>query len=313
MSRSVRHNFILIVVALSGCLAAFGGWRFAKASAPVNGPIVRSQSIRCARIISRRTATPMPGRLRSPLSPLTASSSNGHALRAADIAVARVAADGASAVRDRCARRRRVQPPLEHPHDRHLLQDRGYATGGIVSSFLLRKDTGINRGFAFFDDERPVSGTDVSASLTRDGMASEEVAEHWLDSIGTSRAFLFLHIAEPHPPHVAPTRLAALDGYDAEVAYADEVVARLIAFLKSHQLYDPSTILLVSDQRRRARRTWRAGAWSARIRARASRAADHQATRRCGSRTPGAGAGPVDRRRPDDPRFRQGTWREWPS
>ena len=28
------------MVALSGCLAAFGGWRFAKASAPVNGPIV---------------------------------------------------------------------------------------------------------------------------------------------------------------------------------------------------------------------------------------------------------------------------------
>ena len=31
---------ILLIVALSGCLAAFGGWRFAKASAPVNGPII---------------------------------------------------------------------------------------------------------------------------------------------------------------------------------------------------------------------------------------------------------------------------------
>ncbi len=40
MARSARHTVILAIVTLSGCLAAFGGWRFAKASAPVNGPIV---------------------------------------------------------------------------------------------------------------------------------------------------------------------------------------------------------------------------------------------------------------------------------
>lgn len=40
MSRATRHIAILVTVTLCGCLAAVGGWRFAKASAPVNGPIV---------------------------------------------------------------------------------------------------------------------------------------------------------------------------------------------------------------------------------------------------------------------------------
>ena len=37
---SFRHSLILILVALGTAMAAFGGWRFARASAPVNGPIV---------------------------------------------------------------------------------------------------------------------------------------------------------------------------------------------------------------------------------------------------------------------------------
>ena len=40
MSRATRHIAILVTVTLCGCLAALGGWRFAKASAPVNGPFV---------------------------------------------------------------------------------------------------------------------------------------------------------------------------------------------------------------------------------------------------------------------------------
>ena len=131
-----------------------------------------------------------------------------------------------------------------------LLRDRGYATGGIVSSFLLRKDTGIARGFAFFDAELPAPHDgSTDDSLMRDGAESEQVAEHWLDSIGTSRAFLFLHFAEPHAPRSAPERFTetAATPYDAEISYADENVGRLVRYLKAHQLYDRSTILLVSD------------------------------------------------------------------
>src|SRR5262245_47877645 len=40
MSRPFRFTFILGLAALATSLAAVGGWRFARASAPLNGPIV---------------------------------------------------------------------------------------------------------------------------------------------------------------------------------------------------------------------------------------------------------------------------------
>ena len=40
VSRPFRYTFIVILVALGTGLAAVGGWRYARASAPVNGPIV---------------------------------------------------------------------------------------------------------------------------------------------------------------------------------------------------------------------------------------------------------------------------------
>ena len=40
MSRPFRFTFILVLAAVSTGLAAVGGWRYARASAPVSGPIV---------------------------------------------------------------------------------------------------------------------------------------------------------------------------------------------------------------------------------------------------------------------------------
>ena len=40
MSRPLRFTFIIFFAALGTALAAVGGWRYARASAPVNGPII---------------------------------------------------------------------------------------------------------------------------------------------------------------------------------------------------------------------------------------------------------------------------------
>src|ERR1700674_4637178 len=39
-TRAFRFTFILALAAIGTCLAAAGGWRYARASAPVNGPII---------------------------------------------------------------------------------------------------------------------------------------------------------------------------------------------------------------------------------------------------------------------------------
>jgi arylsulfatase A-like enzyme len=249
LSRSARHTFILVIVTLSGCLAAFGGWRFAKASAPVNGPIVllSIDTLRADRVGTYGYAaakTPAIDRL----------AREGILFERAYAHVPQTLPSHVTLLTGRLPFETGVRDTAGfRVHDEtrtiaELLRDRGYATGGIVSSFLLRKETGINRGFAFFDSELPAPD-EVSPQtvLARDGADSEQVAEHWLDSIGTSRAFLFLQIAEPHAPYTARERFKDLDPYDAEVAYADEVVGRLVQYLKAHQLYDRSTILLTSD------------------------------------------------------------------
>ena len=129
-----------------------------------------------------------------------------------------------------------------------MLRDRGFTTGGVVSAYLLRKDTGIGQGFDFFDGDMPAAPPERSlGGLRRDGAESEKIAERWLDTIGTARAFLFLHLYEPHTPYAPPDRFAEYAPYDAEIAYADEIVGRLVRYLKSHQLYDRSTVVLLSD------------------------------------------------------------------
>jgi len=141
--------------------------------------------------------------------------------------------------------------PVVQPSERMLaeiLRDRGFSTGAVVSSWLLREDVGLGQGFDLFDDAMPVpSDGTLLDELHRDGAESIAGAEQWLEAFGGSRAFLFVQLAEPHAPYDAPDRFAGSSAYDSEIAYADELVGRLVRYLKTHQLYDRSTIVLVSD------------------------------------------------------------------
>src|SRR4029077_4855620 len=128
------------------------------------------------------------------------------------------------------------------------LCERGFTTGAVVSAYVLRKETGISQGFDFFDGEMPPASPELSiGQVQRDGGASEKIAEHWLHTTGTSRASLSLPLYEPHKPYAPPARFAQYAPYDGEIAYADEIVGRLVRYLKSHQLYDRSTVILLSD------------------------------------------------------------------
>ncbi|HEV8348522.1 MAG TPA: sulfatase-like hydrolase/transferase [Vicinamibacterales bacterium] len=129
-----------------------------------------------------------------------------------------------------------------------MLEERGYATGGIVSAYVLRKETGINKGFGFFDSTMPASSPELGiGQVQRDGAESEAIAERWLDQKRSPSVFLFLHLYEPHKPYTPPPRFSEYLPYDGEIAYSDEIVGRLVRFLKARGLYDRSTIVLLSD------------------------------------------------------------------
>ena len=131
-----------------------------------------------------------------------------------------------------------------------ILKENGYATGGSVSSFVIRGETGINRGFDEYDDLMTVSPMETLTSWTRDGDLSRELLEKWLDRNAGPRVFGFLHLYEPHGPYTPPepfkSRFAS-EPYDGEIAYADAIVGKFLDDLRAKGLYDRALIVLMSD------------------------------------------------------------------
>jgi choline-sulfatase len=236
------------MVAAGTVLAAVGGWRYARASAPVSGPIIliSIDALRADHLSlygDSHVATPVldalgvDGVVFERFYSHIPQSLPAHAA----IFSGRLPFD--TGVRDSAGFKvRNSERTLAE-----VLSDRDYTTAGVVSSYALRKETGIAQGFAFFDDDLGAGENAASVgAITRDGEISERIAERWLQSIPSPRAFLFLHLSEPRAPYGPPTRLSEYGPYDGEIAYADELVGRLVKYLKSHQLYDQSTIIVTS-------------------------------------------------------------------
>jgi arylsulfatase A-like enzyme len=133
------------------------------------------------------------------------------------------------------------QLPLEHGvrHDAgfaldrgvstlaEMLRSRGFSTGGAVSSFLLRAESGVAQGFTFFDAELPETQPDAAPSLIRDGAQTIDAAERWVRLQDDRRFFLFVQV----------------DRQDADAA-----VTRLSSLLKARRFYDDATIVFVGDR-----------------------------------------------------------------
>lgn len=105
-----------------------------------------------------------------------------------------------------------------------LLRNRGFATGAAVSSFLLRRESGVAQGFSFFDGELPATPPTEIPVLERTGSLTLTAAEEWVRQQSGQRFFLFVQVAE---------------------ADADASVARLTELLKARALYDEATVVLV--------------------------------------------------------------------
>jgi arylsulfatase A-like enzyme len=240
VSRPLRYSFILLGAALGTALAAVGGWRYARASAPVPGPVIliSIDTLRVDRLPAygyRTIRTPAIDSLAADGVVFEHAYANSTQTLPSHVAMMTGRLPFENGVRDDDG-----AIPVDERPIAQMVRDRGYATGGIVSSALLRRATGMSRGFDFFDDDVPAGDGDLPpANRRRSGAASEDIAERWLSGLGTTRLFLFLHIDEPRAPR-APS-------YDDAITAADAVVGRFVRYLKAHQLYDQSTIVLLSD------------------------------------------------------------------
>lgn len=133
-----------------------------------------------------------------------------------------------------------------------LLKSKGYATGGAVSAVVLRGETGINRGFDFWEDSIDLDPDFLSIGRAqRSGDATREIAQKWIGQHGRDSQpfFFFFHIYEPHTPYepVEPFRTRYGSTYDGEIATADDIVGKFLDYLRREEIYDRATILLMSD------------------------------------------------------------------
>jgi len=154
------------------------------------------------------------------------------------------------------------------------LSDAGYGTAGVVSSFVLDAKFGYGQGFDTYDDDfDPESATidrtffggkPIEGSFDQIASRTTDKAARTLQDLGrTGRPFfLFVHYFDPHNPYVPPEPFsgrfvpeqgaddelsATIAAYDAEIAYADHEIDRLLEVLAEAGLEDDTLVVVVAD------------------------------------------------------------------
>jgi len=150
-----------------------------------------------------------------------------------------------------------------------ILRDNGYRTAAFVSSIVVNKQTGLNRGFEFFDDPFPGSERRAGPTIRQ--------TEKWVKTHGDAPFFIWIHLYDAHSPYSPPARyvrnipinikmwkkinarmgrmcnlsneerstLIAL--YDGEIRYMDRQLGYFLELLKKENLYQQSVIVLMGD------------------------------------------------------------------
>jgi len=117
----------------------------------------------------------------------------------------------------------------------------GYDTRAVLGAAALESGTGIERGFAVYDDESPtLRGLMYQAP-------ADEVVTRALAS-ADSRApdkplFLFVHFFDAHSPYEPPAPFAqryAVPGYDGAFSNPEQLLRPLVQALRKGSAYEPA-------------------------------------------------------------------------
>ena len=133
-----------------------------------------------------------------------------------------------------------------------VLKGSGYDTAAVVSSYVLDRSWGLDKGFdLYYDVFKGGSFVENDPGLVeRKAGASVDEALRWLRHPRTKPFFLWLHLYDPHsgyePPEPFRTQFAQ-SLYDGEIAYSDSQLGRVVSYLQQQDLYDRTLVILTSD------------------------------------------------------------------
>jgi len=131
-----------------------------------------------------------------------------------------------------------------------ILTERGFATGAIISAYVLDSQFGLDQGFDMYNDsfEEPVRN--LLYFSERRGAEASRFANEWLEKHKDEKFFLFLHYFDPHLKYSPPEPFATdfKDNlYAGEIAYTDYCIGQVIEKLKDLNIYDSTLLIITAD------------------------------------------------------------------
>ena len=142
--------------------------------------------------------------------------------------------------------------PPDVPLMAEVLKRSGLHTAGFVSSIVLARPSGLQRGFDEFSDRFDIGEDDARFlnTIQRRGDVATGEAVAWMRAHARDRFFVWVHLYDPHDPYEPPGKYAveyADRPYDGEVAWSDELVGRLLTALSELGIAGQTLVVATSD------------------------------------------------------------------
>lgn len=133
-----------------------------------------------------------------------------------------------------------------------VLKKRSYHTGAFVASFVLDSKFGLGRGFDVYDDDFRSEESDSNPlHRQRPGESVVDAALTWLRTPRRYPFFCWVHLYDPHEPYLTHPELFGTEfaeqPYDAEIAYVDRQVGRLLEHLRVSGSDSQTLVVVVGD------------------------------------------------------------------
>jgi len=144
----------------------------------------------------------------------------------------------------------------EHETLAERLKAHGYDTAAFVGCFVLDERYGLSQGFDVYDFEVTEAGHRRSQPdfNERSAEAVTDSIVRWLgerrDGGAAEPFFAWVHYFDPHLPYRSPLQAQAEfagRGYDAEIAWVDQQLGRLLDELTRLNLIQETLVVLVGD------------------------------------------------------------------
>ncbi len=132
------------------------------------------------------------------------------------------------------------------------LQAAGYETGAFVAAFVLDHKFGLQRGFETYNDDLSMADPSLDGHHQyRDGSLVISAALRWLRPRSSKPFFCWVHLFDPHYPYLTHEDRFGTQfqdrPYDAELAYVDDEIGRLIATLRKSGALEHTIVVVVGD------------------------------------------------------------------